>query len=110
MRRRDHDAEVGVDVSGEECRRRRRNNAGVEDIDTGGGQPCGNCRANELARDTRVSRENRNGPLAALARLPPEHDGGRLGQADCEFYCQAFVGKPANAIGPKKSTHDGPSR
>jgi len=44
-----------------------------------------------------------------LARFTREHGGGRLSQADCEFYGQAFVGEATNTIRSKKSTHVGPS-
>ena len=69
VRRRDHHAEVGVDVGDQVGRGRRRDDAGVEHVDAGAGEPRRDGGGDELAGDARVAGDDGDGALARGAAL-----------------------------------------
>ena len=107
VRRRDHDAEVGVDVGDEERRGRGRQNARVEHVDAGGGEACLDGGAEEVTRDARVAGDDRGeaasgGPAGLGGTALAQDDGGRLGQGQCEIGGEGAVGQPPHPVRAKK--------
>jgi hypothetical protein len=96
---RDHDAEVGVDVSNEERGCRGRNYSRVENIDARAGQTGRNGCGQEFARDSRIAGHDTDGPTtfcASRIRVTTrgQDHGGRLSEAQGEVsreftVCQA---------------------
>ena len=103
VRCRDHHAEVGVDVGDQVRGGGRRQDAGVEHVDAGGGEPRRDGGGEELARDARVARDDGGEALAGgLARLGgtalAQDDGSRLGQGECEIGGEGAVGQPPHPV------------
>ena len=110
VRRRDHDAEVSLNVVDKKRCCRGGQNSGIENINAGTCQPGRNRRRQEFARDSRITRNNR-------ARLTPlsthlvgvstlcENLGGCLRKTQGQVGREFGVGEPANTIGPKETRH-----
>ena len=71
VRRREHDAEVGADVGGEEGDGRRRQHAGVEDVDARDGQPGDTAAARNSPEPGGRGRRPRRGGARRTAPTSP---------------------------------------
>jgi hypothetical protein len=85
--RRNHHAEVGREVSHEECRCRRWDHSRVEHVDSGACQASAHRRGQELATHPRIPRDDARGATAFCATLvgvatAGQNDGGRLSESE----------------------------
>ncbi len=100
---RDHDAEVGVAIGDQERGGGRRQHAGIEHVDTRGGESCSDGRREELTRDAGIARDDSGQALACgtagIGRATlAQDDGSRLGQGECEVGGEGAVGQPPHAV------------
>jgi hypothetical protein len=110
VRRGDHDAEVGLEVCGEECRGGSGDDPGVVDVDARTRQSCGHCCGDELSGYAGIPRDNscrpapRSAPTVSVLTFT-KYDGCRLGKPKRQLDRQIFVRETANTVCAEEPWH-----
>jgi hypothetical protein len=71
---------------------------GVVDVDAGAGKPGLNGRGDELAACTRIPRHYGARPCTFAGAFMAKHDGGGLGQLQCELGCQQAIRQAPDTV------------
>ena len=103
---RQHDAEVGLLLAGQEGDARGRQHAEADDVDAGAGQPGHDRGLQELPGGTRVATHDRERPVTGELAGLAQHVRGGDGQVEGELGGQLVVRTTTHPVGAEETTHE----